>query len=74
MKSLLKLNDSHAECYVDANTLNTFFARFETDSVIVPDLPSVDSDAELFSISDVYNMFRNVDISKSSGLMKYQHG
>ena len=68
LKSLLKLNDSHAECSVDANTLNTFCARFETDSVIVPDLPSVDSDAELFfSISDVHNVFRNVDISKSSG-------
>lgn len=52
LKSLLKPNGYRAECSVNTNLFDTFFARLESDSAIVPDLPHVDPDVELLSGSD----------------------
>ena len=66
LKSLLKLKDKHVECSVDVDSLNKFFARFESDHV-TPFLPDVNPSLEMFSVNQVYNVLVHVDVGKGSG-------
>ena len=67
LKTLLKLNKKRAECSVDVDVLNTFYARFETDDISIPDLPVFDHNLNMFSVDMVYNTLCHLDVSKSSG-------
>jgi hypothetical protein len=67
LKSLLKLNDKRSECSVNPNTLNVFFARFENDNLVIPDLPTPDPNVELFTSDMVYNIFKSLNVSKATG-------
>ena len=67
LHSLIKMKSAHKECSVDPNALNDFFCRFERHSNTVTELPPIDTSFKPFTVSQVYNVLRTLDVTKSCG-------